>query len=485
MELTLPSRKLVSICATALLVFSFAACGTRAAGPAKSTTLTTIHVGKTVTSVQPSNTTTRGNVTPRPHDMAPEVVDFVSANQGWVAGSDGIEVTTDGGATWSNQLADPRQVGFRELDFVDPHHGWAVQDDATVISTADGGGHWHVVPINELSALLAKASKGMGGVSSLFLEVDFVDADNGYLLVGSLPDANSLSELLRTNDGGATWTRIPLSSVISTGLSNEDASLGYGGGSMPFCFATTEIGWMAVSGSGSGDTILYGTNDGGLQWSSQVTLPESTIQGSLNSSTGGSVACTPSDPSVAWYLADGQPGMSQMSYSLYVTTTGGPKWQAVVNRPTGAGTGPAFPGQFSPQPGVEAGPGGSPVAIIDTGGNSALLAGTADALSIEPPYAGSGPLSVISTSDAGRSWLVPPSGPQGLPSNVPGVAQFDSDTSSSLPIDMGGFSFSFPLETTGFVLGPSDTPGADGAAALIETRDSGITWQSVHVFPAS
>ena len=153
-------------------------------------------------------------------------VDFVDALHGWAAGDAGtILATTDGGRTWTSQLAcaetsievvrqycnplsaDHVTVGLHGLSFVDPLHGWAVGGKETILVTADGGRNW----VEQIACLW---DEPFGGVTRPcpprpgddtprdFLAVSFVDAEHG-MAVGTHGRAAV------TGDGGQSWARAP------------------------------------------------------------------------------------------------------------------------------------------------------------------------------------------------------------------------------------------------------------------------------------
>jgi photosystem II stability/assembly factor-like uncharacterized protein len=98
-------------------------------------------------------------------------------------------VTQDAGATW--QKTTPLMIRATVVDFIDMKHGW-VSDGTQLYATDDGGLHW-----TSLSAHLS-----WHGISQL----DFVTSESGWA-IGSV-QTNDLS-LLKTSDGGRTWTVIP------------------------------------------------------------------------------------------------------------------------------------------------------------------------------------------------------------------------------------------------------------------------------------
>ncbi len=98
----------------------------------------------------------------------------------------------DSGLTWffRNSVEDGRAVDFISVD-----EGW-IASGIGLFHTIDGGSNWSAV-------------SGSGIPSGeFFLRVDFVDAQNGWVL--TTPDDSTWSplNLFRTTDGGASWTQL-------------------------------------------------------------------------------------------------------------------------------------------------------------------------------------------------------------------------------------------------------------------------------------
>lgn len=108
----------------------------------------------------------------------------------------GFYVSHDGGATWA-----AIRLPYAELadDFIDALRGWMIAagpggdtERRSLYATLDGGHSW----------LLADGPQPFFGQG-----LNFVDALNGFVADRAPVDASSL--LLRTSDGGRTWTRMP------------------------------------------------------------------------------------------------------------------------------------------------------------------------------------------------------------------------------------------------------------------------------------
>ncbi|GAC1346419.1 MAG: hypothetical protein NVSMB27_09990 [Ktedonobacteraceae bacterium] len=104
-----------------------------------------------------------------------------------------IYTTHDSGKTW--QSTTPLPAALRILSFADIQHWWAT-DGTVLYSTANGGNHWQ-----KLSP--AASFKNI-------VQLDFVSDKIGWAI--SLTTSHA-SSLLKTVDGGRTWT--PIASTLS------------------------------------------------------------------------------------------------------------------------------------------------------------------------------------------------------------------------------------------------------------------------------
>lgn len=102
--------------------------------------------------------------------------------------------TTDGGLTWKPITA-TENLGLKYADFVSEEEAWIVVHDyrdERLVHTLDGGKTW----------TFARATSKVG-------TVHFVDPKNGWLIAG-LSDYPITNVLMRTNDGGQTWSEVRL-----------------------------------------------------------------------------------------------------------------------------------------------------------------------------------------------------------------------------------------------------------------------------------
>jgi photosystem II stability/assembly factor-like uncharacterized protein len=177
-------------------------------------------------------------------------VDFIDPSTGWVVavfGSRDYAVlhTTDGGRSWSRQLAATGSPHAQFIKFFDNDVGvfGLIGSRPVLFRTNDGGRTWTALP-----ALDAESS---------VLSWSFVDSDYGWMLVhrggNSVP---SPALLYRTEDGGRSWTD------LGPPVPLPDQAF-----AVHFSYLTT--GWLASVGTGA---YAYKTDDFGKTWT-RVPLP--------------------------------------------------------------------------------------------------------------------------------------------------------------------------------------------------------------------
>jgi photosystem II stability/assembly factor-like uncharacterized protein len=234
-------------------------------------------------------------------------ISFVNRQHGWamvfIAASDDGKTNTyrmyetrDAGNSWSAAGHDLTVRGglFDSIEFVDDIHGWlhiGPYNDATVFATSDGGvtwtpawkstepygnafesysfasqnAGWRVIPTR-----LQRTTDGGRTWSDLdypcvaerqyTAHVSFTSDRDGWLLCGTTYASDDF-ELYRTNDAGASWTR-----VASAGPTGAPDSLGSGAILISFQFLDHQTGWITTSADGARSGAFV-THDGGVTWS--------------------------------------------------------------------------------------------------------------------------------------------------------------------------------------------------------------------------
>jgi photosystem II stability/assembly factor-like uncharacterized protein len=275
--------------------------------------------------VRPSSgapTPERGNssapitwLNPLPQGRNLSAVDFVDQNTGWTVGDGGtILRTDDGGTTWVAQ-ASGVTGSVTGVHFVDVQNGWATGYESLgslgssylrpyLLHTTDGGTTWQNVDV----------AHGLNGIIG---SVAFTDAQHGVVLCKlwsgnpGQPGATVAANLLRTSDGGATWSR----QIVEPGVGQLT-------GLTAVAFATASRGWIVGSGDVpsatpgvQGRALVYRTDDGGAAWS-RVSAPLGMVD--LES-----VTCSGRDD--VWITGENM----QKGLQLYHSADGGQSWSLV------------------------------------------------------------------------------------------------------------------------------------------------------------
>ena len=246
---------------------------------------------------------------------------FVSATEGWAAGNFTIINTTTGGSSWTESRSKTTELPtLHAIDFTDASHGWAVGNAGTIVSTADGGSSWLLLQhrddfwLNDVQFLSATEGWAVGGRgvepfnaliqytddggltwteqtnwvgvvdtfdcstvdTSWINAIEMLDGTNGFAVGGRWTTATG-GIVLRTTDGGGTWTALKVSTdtVFKAVTAGDDCHAGQNLDTVivnrtsrlhGVSFVDANTGW-AVGMSG----IIVKTTDGGATWEHQNT----------------------------------------------------------------------------------------------------------------------------------------------------------------------------------------------------------------------
>lgn len=207
---------------------------------------------------------------------------FTSSDTGWVAGDEGyLAQTRDGGNSWTRRVLNTA-ANINEIYFRNDDDGYLVAG-RKMFETSDGGNNWK-------ESLIVDPAQFPDGIPE-FLSIRFNSRNQGFI-VGSVLDKQNDdvvigSLLLRTVDGGKTWTRLDVPTKVELfHLDFDGKSHGWIVGDRGTILATTNNGssWeLQDSGTtevlynvdfrderdgyvvGTGGTILR-TEDGGNVW---------------------------------------------------------------------------------------------------------------------------------------------------------------------------------------------------------------------------
>ncbi|HEX2696506.1 MAG TPA: hypothetical protein VHM28_02285 [Anaerolineales bacterium] len=323
------------------------------------------------------------------------------------------------------------------IRMIDAQNGWGINDN-DVLRTDDGGATWHNLSPQNVSGLGYAARS------------EFLDAMHGWVIV---PDNSNpfIGTLYITNDGGVTW---------------KPAATPFGDGDLHFL--DTKNGWLMASlgaGAGSMGVAVYQSTDGGATWN-QTYTNDPNQQGAGDSLPLGGLknGITPFDMQTAW--------IGGVTYApgvvyLYQTKDGGHTWNLIpMQIPDGYDQaefetiGPQFvspkdaylPVHISSQNGVML----ATYVSHDAGQSWTLTptmipqGGTLDFVDAQNGFAWNG-TSFYVTHDGAQTWT----------SVSPDVAFGDSFAG-----------LDFVDASTGFVL----TNDVTGTRVLYKTTDGGATW---------
>lgn len=376
---------------------------------------------------------------------------FLNANDGWVATTGVVGATTDGGVVW-NWYSLPTGIAPTGMAFTSATSGWltamtaacgggiktAASCDTVLMRTADAGATWTQQDSVACGDLCAPG------------QIDAVDSQHAWAIVHCAQGTGAAcGGLLQTADGGTMWSAV----ALPTGFRPRRVD-----------FLTVAEGWVSGSDCPAANNTLNAcravverTTDGGSTWQPEALPPPL---------TGGSVSFANAEdgflvPSPVPFCT-----MQGCWVDVYATRDGGQTWSKVTStyRRSGFQGMPTFVSPtvgFVPvSPGAGGGTGG--LAITTDGGHSWTSSGSDEwaigALSAVsanniwaiggeslPPGASRGFL--VHSTDGGRTWA------QVLPSAAPTTA-----------VD-------FLNSSVGFGIGTATNTGA-----VVATTDGGAHW---------
>lgn len=238
-------------------------------------------------------------------------VAFPDATHGWTVGTGGyIAVTADGGLTWQRQSSGVSD-DLRAVDFADSQTGVVVGTNEIILRTTDGGESW---------------VRDNAGFGADIKDVEFVDNERGWI-VGVERNAPYGNFIAMTGDGGQTWKRQEAPGGLGlTGVSFSDRQHGFAHGAIDPAYRTEDGGatWQPMNVSSSIQFLyavrrlsadvgiaggaygeLYRTSDRGLTWSPVARLTRAvrgiSVLGSVVMAVGeGGVSSVSLDDGASW-----------------------------------------------------------------------------------------------------------------------------------------------------------------------------------------
>jgi len=196
---------------------------------------------------------------------------FFDEKKGWLVNSNGeVSETVDGGDTWTTKkFIDPNSRGFpylRCMGWANEKIGWvgAVSNDTgnkdflqvLLHRTTDGGANWDNIP-----NMPASSPAGICGMFAVNEKVVYGAGTNDPDLPGP--------GLIKTTDGGATWTHTDLGqhadNLIDVYFSDENTGWIVGGKKESSC-PTIKPGYETHPQYSQLKPVVLKTTDGGATW---------------------------------------------------------------------------------------------------------------------------------------------------------------------------------------------------------------------------
>jgi len=132
-------------------------------------------------------------------------IKFIDTSTGWVCLNKGyVYKTTDGGQNWFEQTTGTTK-NLVKISFVDLNLGWAASVDGYVYKTTNGGDSWAEFYYGQAVPWI---------VFSICDLVKFFDENVGFIFGGSFAGTTKRIYLLKSTDGGVSWSK--KDSLVST-----------------------------------------------------------------------------------------------------------------------------------------------------------------------------------------------------------------------------------------------------------------------------
>ncbi len=165
-------------------------------------------------------------------------IDMLDKDTGWAVTSTGkIEKTTNGGLTWNN-VASGTTTALYGVKAVDANIIIVVGASSTIRRTANGGGSWTSVAPSMSPTPIWRNVDGIG---------------NTLYAVGYVSSGSRRVRVVRSTDGGATWTRIDGGTMGSTSTTSSTAFYGID-------VVTADIVYICGTYATGGNSIYRTTN---------------------------------------------------------------------------------------------------------------------------------------------------------------------------------------------------------------------------------
>lgn len=205
------------------------------------------------------------------HDL-----NFINDNSGWmIMGGEIIKVENN--ELIEQNLGKIKNSYFNKILFADSQKGWAIGWKGRIVFTENGGKSW----------------EEQNGYTNFDLqEVVFSTSENGWIIGSNYKSGGTKLILLKTNNGGKKWTVIEqsqnklfvkiffLDSLNGWAITQDGAiAITKNGGNTWKRIVSKNTNFRdliftdKLKGWGLSDNSIFYTNDGGITWEIQSTLP--------------------------------------------------------------------------------------------------------------------------------------------------------------------------------------------------------------------
>lgn len=233
-----------------------------------------------------------------------------------------LYITHDNGVTWTN-ISPSATVQFplnprygKDIYFMDPLNGWIVRHssdsiDTIVLRTTDGGMTWKVASFPGNHQVEAMA---------------FSDYLNGWILTVDHKDSGmEQKKLYTTNNGGATWGEIKVTSKPLNNPSDPAAVTKHI--LRPSLVFANELNGLMTGMKSDGPT-LYQSLDGGEEWTENVRFPKYQTSQACERYVAGEIKFFSGNKQSGW-LPVGCSNDNTTKYDGYFTEDSGKTWELV------------------------------------------------------------------------------------------------------------------------------------------------------------
>ncbi len=234
----------------------------------------------------------------------------VTENVAWVSGTKGtVGRTIDGGATWEIiRVPQAEKLDFRDIEAFSANVAYILSigngEDSRIYKTTDGGQTWKL----QFKNTDAKA---------FFDAIAFWDEQHGMAMSDPV---DGRFVLIRTDDGGATWTPVPPAQI-------PPAIKGEGGfAASGTCLVTNGKSNVWFASGGATTTRIYRSTDRGNTWS----VHETPILAGIESAGIFSIGFRDSKNGLIVGGDYRQP--NDVGKTLAATKDGGQTWQLLANQ---------------------------------------------------------------------------------------------------------------------------------------------------------